>query len=169
MLTCIHLLTEVLMPKFLPVNQQHYFIVSIGIMVEFHRESLDILRIYMKTRQQALFCFPCRGRCQKSPRDIDKGGFTCFKAGWSDTQRPTLLSLVTSLGTASCGLLHLWGRNHVGWKSAAPFHSAKHFYLFSFADVSLSLYFLLSFFLDRVLTLLLLMLLFCFNQEPKNM
>lgn len=38
-----------------------YFIVSIEVMVEMYRESQGIFRIYMKTRQQALLCFACRG------------------------------------------------------------------------------------------------------------
>jgi len=36
-----------------------YFIVSVGVMV-LYRESDDIFRIYMKRRQQALFCFAYR-------------------------------------------------------------------------------------------------------------
>lgn len=82
----------------------------------------------MKTRPRALFCFACKGMCQKTLRDINKGGFTCCKTDRSDTCRPTLLSLVTFRGTVTCGLIHLWGRNHVGWKSVVPFCSAKHFF-----------------------------------------
>ena len=38
-----------------------YFIVSTEVMVQKYRESRVIFRIFMKTRQQALFCFACRG------------------------------------------------------------------------------------------------------------
>lgn len=108
------------------------------------------------------------GHVSETLRDINKGWFMCYKTGWSDTQRPTLLSLVTFLGTASCGLLHLWSRNHVGWKSAVPFYSAKRL-LPDFLQCCQAFFLLPSIFFSLIILTLLLLLLFCLNQEPKNM